>query len=313
MRYYRIEVANPDGSAFATFTSQVNGSPDPGALLVELDIPVTTFAAPSGGDLVRIWGVSLAQISQASDFNGKLIKVYGGMQRGLPLANPAQAGLLTSGVIQALGNWIGTNQYVEFYIFPDGGSATVPKNIVLNWTQGTQLSAALRATLETAFPSLTVSINISDKLAAPVTQLGAYYSMELLATDVKRLSQNLIGGDYTGVDMLIRENAIIVYDGPTIADPLQISFTDLIGQPTWIQLGIMQFSTVMRADIQVGNVVGLPQTQGTTTTGAIFQPKNQSSFQGRFQIDAIRHVGNSRAPDATSWISTFNAHRPLAT
>ena len=44
-------------------------------------------------------------------------------------------------------------------------------------------------------------------------------------------------------------------------------------------------------------------------TAAAASPfRNTSVFQGTFQLEMVRHVGNFRQPDAQSWITTFNAH-----
>jgi hypothetical protein len=103
MRYYRIEI---DGGS-TVFTSYENGQNIPGALQVELDIPVAAMHSPgNAGAFVKIWGVPLSMISQASNLNNKAIKVYGGFQKGLPLANPKQAGLLVQDyTYQSFGNW----------------------------------------------------------------------------------------------------------------------------------------------------------------------------------------------------------------
>jgi hypothetical protein len=94
-RYYRIEI---DGGP--TYTSFNNGVTNPAALQVELDIPVAPFASPaSTGAFVKIWGIPLDDIRQSKDLRFKGIKVFGGFQKGLPLANPAQAGLLVQGYI----------------------------------------------------------------------------------------------------------------------------------------------------------------------------------------------------------------------
>lgn len=308
MRYYRIEIGNTDGSSFAVYTSYVDGSTDPGALQIELDIPVAPYATPLGGALVRIWGVALTVISQASDFNGKSIKVFGGMQKGLPLANPAQSGLLVSGTIfQAFGNWIGTNQTVDFVIVTDGASAATPQNVVINWKKGTKLSDAVASTLSTAAPSLGRNISISPDLVLNADETGFFQSITQFAQYVKKVSADIVGGTYQGVDIVLRESTFSVYDGTTPTPPVQISFNDLIGQPTWIEPLTIQLNCVMRADLSVGDYVKMPQALVTTTQQSLSQYRDSSVFQGVFQIVLIRHVGSFRQPDASAWITTINA------
>ncbi len=116
MRSYDILITQPStGALVQRFTSRdASGRAIPGALNIEWDIPVAPFATPMGAAWVRVWGVSLAQISQSSDLNGMNIQVFGGMQKGLPLANPMQYGLLVQGqIFQAFGNWIDTNQTLQ--------------------------------------------------------------------------------------------------------------------------------------------------------------------------------------------------------
>jgi hypothetical protein len=84
MRYYRITIKKRDGSLFrpaglgvdlagASFSSYIPafggqlGRSDPGALDVELDLPIGPFCLPMGGAFCRVWGVGLKDIGQASD------------------------------------------------------------------------------------------------------------------------------------------------------------------------------------------------------------------------------------------------------
>src|ERR1700678_2618115 len=120
-RFYKIVVGSetatppgggaPSGNQGATFTNQIQGPNGPmcdlGAPQVELEITAYQADNPLGGSFVRIWGVSIQQIAQASDFNGAPISVYAGMQNGLPLAtaDTSQAGLIAQGYVQqAYGN-----------------------------------------------------------------------------------------------------------------------------------------------------------------------------------------------------------------
>jgi len=307
VRYYRIEIG---GSTPITYTSHPNGTFDPNSLQVDIDIPVVPFATPMGQAMVRVHGISLQTISQARDLNGAPIKVYGGMQAGLPLAKPMQSGLLCEGTIfQAFGNWIGTEQTLDLIIVTDGGATQGdPKNLVLNWTKGQVLSEAIQQTLQTAYPAYKTEINISPNLVLTSDASGYYQTIEQLATSIHSLSTSIIGGSYPGVNILLKQGVFVVYDGTSVTDPTPIDFTDLIGQPTWIDAPSIQINTVMRADLEVGDYIKLPTTLVTTTAASLSQARDKSAFQGVFQIDLVRHVGSSRQPDARSWISTFNAH-----
>lgn len=309
MRYYRIEVSGDDGTVTNTYASFVNGATDLGALQVELDIMVTTQATPIAAS-IKIWGVSLQTIAQASDFNGKQIKVYAGMQKGLPLANPAQAGLVVQGTIyQAFGNWVGTSQWVEFIVVTNGAALGQKLNITMNWKKGAALADAIRQTLSIAAPDYKLNIAISAKLVLGSDETGVFQNMAQFAQYVKDTSIAILGKDdmtYQGVNILVAEKAFTIFDGTTQSAPKQIAFTDLIGQPTWIDPATIQVIAVMRADLSPGDYVQLPPAQTTTTAASQSQFRDKSVFQGAFLVSEVRHVGNFRQPDAQAWVTAMN-------
>src|SRR5215469_10541291 len=102
-RYYEINVAGtpPDITTSAIepatnnpslyVASAPNGTNDPNALQVELDLFASNFATPIGNNsTITIHGVPLSMIQQAAVFTGATITVKGGMQGGLPLAQSIQ-------------------------------------------------------------------------------------------------------------------------------------------------------------------------------------------------------------------------------
>jgi hypothetical protein len=313
MRFYDIQIG---GDYPIQYTSFVNGvGPDPGALKVELDIPVAPFATPFGNPWVRIWGISIQQISQAAQLDGAPISVYGGMSPGLPLAQAAfndhQQGLLAKGTIfQAYGNWIGTNQTLDLILLANSNQVNA-LNIVLNWKKGAALGPAIQNCLQTALPNTPINMAISPNLVLSRDDVGPYTSFEALGQHIKSVTQPILGGSYPGVDISLRNGQFYVYDGtyPAGAPTAKaINFYDLIGQPTWIEFPTIQFSTVMRADLSVGSIITLPPGQFTTTTASQSQFRQKTAQQGKFQIVAVHHVGNSRAPGASNWITVFNAN-----
>lgn len=310
MRYYRIELTNPtSGAALKTYTSFVNNQTLPGALDIELDIPVVPFALPDGEGYIKIWGVSLAEISQASDLNGAAIKVYAGMQAGLPLANPKQAGLIAQGyVLQAFGNWINTEMSLDFILTASPTKVT-PVNIVFDWKKGTPLSTAITNTLSTAYPDFsTPVVSINPNLVLKNDEPGAYQNLVQLAKYIKQKSASIVGGDYPGVDIRLTEKTFYVYDGTTEKKPTQIAFRDIIGQPTWIGPTSVQVKCVMRADIQVLDYIKFPAAQVTATQQPLAQLVNQKlTFQGTFRVTKTRHVGHARQADAASWVTVIDA------
>jgi hypothetical protein len=337
VRYYKIVITDPSsGKVYqppgfagllsdASYTSFVSvpgltgiGSTLPGAWDIELDIPVIDAATPQGFPTLRVWGISIQEINQATDLVGKNIAIFGGMQKGLPLAKPQQSGQLVAGTIfQAFGNWIGTDMTLDIVVMPGtstgsqvGGVGTlaVPKNIVLTWPAGQTLATALKNCLSTAFPSATVNISISDKLVRPGDEGHAVPTLQQLAQFCRQTSFDIIkDAGYAGVSILPagNNNTIYVFDGTgTKGNATAIAFEDMIGQPTWLEAGMISVKTVMRADLQVQQQVTLPQALITNTQIANSSLINQKlTFQGGFFVQTLRHVGRYRQPSADAWVT----------
>jgi hypothetical protein len=327
-RYYKIAVSAADPNGLGTggsgqgWTNQVNGKSDPNAQQVELDIPVAGYAQPAGPALphIRVWGVGLAAVNQAASFfdaqgNGAAISVYGGMQTGLPLASAAagQAGLLVSGtVFQAFANFQGINQTLDLVIQPGppGGTQDQPAGLSFKWKKGTQLSAVIKQALAQAYPGVTANVNVSSALVLPADEAGVYGTLPQFGNYIKQVSQQILGGNYSGVDIVANNGVFNVFDGTNVRSPKPIKFQDLVGQVTWIGPFEITWNTVMRSDIAVGDVVALPsvaQFQSVTTQATQSQSRSQPAFQGSWLVSFVRHIGNSRAPDASAWITNFRA------
>lgn len=311
MRYYDIIISKPDSNEVVKrYTSYANGKNIPGALNIILDIPVVAFASPMGAGYVQIWGIGIADISQASDLNNMSIAVYAGMQKGLPLANPQQAGLIVQGTIfQAFGNWVNTEQTLDLVIQPSTGSARAPKNLILNWKKDTPLSEAIENVLSTAFPDYKRKINISPDLKLSQNEQGYYQNLTQFAQYIKQVSKDIRKNqDYAGVDIMLTQTEFTVSDGTTVNTPKKIAFQDMIGQPTWINPLAVQVKFVMRADLHIGDSIQFPQAVATVSQQGNSPFLNAKSiFQGVFQINQIRHVGNFRQSDAASWVSTVDS------
>lgn len=331
MRYYRLVISDPtSGNVItppgfdgllggASYTSFINGQTLPGAWDVELDIPVIGQATPQGQALARVWGISQQEISQANDLNGKNIAIYGGMQKGLPLAKPRQAGLLVQGFIfQAFGNAIGVDRTLDLVIMagsgqaPNQGTGTLaaPKNLVLNWLAGSPLAAALTTTLQTAFPGYIVNVNLNSGIVRPNDEVGFFPTLEQLAQYARETSLDVIKtANYPGVSIVVNGSSISVFDGTgTAGATTQIAFEDLIGQPTWIDAPNISIKTVMRGDLTVGQQIALPKALVTNTAAASSALVNQQvAFQGSFTIVSQRHVGAFRQPSADAWVTVIEA------
>ena len=329
MRFYRIELTNPTTGASVLpaslgglpLTSLLpNGQWNPAALNVEFDIPMAYKAAPAGQALVTIWGLGIAaiqsawglglQVPGAGASQGTLIRVFGGMSKGLPLANPAQQGPLVIGqVVQAYGNWIGTDQTVVLVIAAPSGTQFEPKKFVLNWPAGQPLATALRTALSTAFPGIPLRINISPNLVQSHAETGIYPTLNDLSDVALRLSRAIIKTPgYRGVQIVNNGSNVTVTDDIAASTPKAIAFQDMIGQPTWIDPATIQVKLVMRGDLALDDEVTLPPSLVTTTAQAYLSLQDKSTFSGNYKINGIHHYGNYIQPDAASWNTTVNMY-----
>lgn len=317
MRYYTIKITEPNAGPNATplqeFSSFVRNRHVPSALDIEMDVPVTFYADPMGGAFVRIWGIDIQMLRQASNFNGKSIQVFGGMERGLPLAKPRQNGLLAAGTIQqAFGNWIGTDMTLDLVFTAGNTKQNELINGTIDWKQGMALSVAIENTLRVAFPTYEREINISPNLKLPSDQPGFYGTMLQFARFVNEISRSIVqGNDYRGVQILLKEKKFIVLDGTRKTAPRPIEYTDMIGQITWLSSASVSITTVMRADLQSGDYVNLPPFLGITVPQSFSQARISESFKGVWQITSVRHTGRFRFPSATSWVSVIEAVGPI--
>lgn len=303
-----------------TFTSHPNGKlqpPDPGALNLELDFPIAPMHTPQGGGTLRLSGVGLRMLGQSTNLSGQRIVVSGGMGKGLPLANPGQAGIILQGQVwQPFGNWRGTEQTLDLIVFPS--SLTPDGGIVFDWKPGQALKDAILSTLSQAFPDYTPNVNVAPlQIANGQPQQGHYDSLAGFAQALHDITQPIgtpLYKDYPGVTAVTDGKTIFVYDRTAPKRTVQLAFQDLIGQPVWLDPATITFQTVMRADIGVADNVLFPTGvfapyAQTTAAAAVPNAPAQSKtvFQGTFNVLEMQYFGNFRQPDAESWNTTFRA------
>lgn len=307
--------------------SSLVGKPNPSALHCEFDLPLTGADALQGPGTFRIFGLGVRALAQASNLNPirsngvfqfKTWTLRAGMSAGLPLANPSQANVLAGGIVyQAFGNWEDVNQTLDL-ILQNGPGPVLTTAISWNWAKGQSLTSALQQMFAQAFPGYTASINISENLAAPSTQTGVYQNIGAFAKWLlgytKSLGSQQYGSGYPGVTIIPKNNGITVIDGTLTQNTVPLAFQDLIGQPTWISSSEITFATVMRGDINVGDMVTFPT--GTMAPFALTTPEaavpdapatSSTSFQGSFVVNEIHHYGALREPQASSWSTVFKA------
>lgn len=320
MRFYDI-VLKKDGKVFVppsmqgmgfkdvSFSSRTSGRlPNPSALDCTINISAFFISAPRDGALVRLSGVSLADIAQVTHLVDYDIEVYAGMLDGyLPLSKHYGNDLLVRGVVwQTSGNWEPNNTTLDIYIGtptlrnPTLGAGTAV-NLAFNWPLGTLLKEALEKFLNQSYgysPSnpkgAQIKIAISDELRARSQFPATFDSFLAFAQQLQRYTRDsfrtikrLDNSPYRGVKMVWRDNTIIASDG-TVASPtggsahtqnspLPIHFTDLIGQPVWKTANELVFKTIMRGDIELDDYISLPSWLNSpyvTTTGGTQQAPN---------------------------------------
>ncbi|EEP7970147.1 hypothetical protein HCL06_001715 [Salmonella enterica] len=342
MRYYDIKIFYPpqyppDPNAdtrkiYRHYTSLKNGVHNPGSLMVEFDILRFGESTPQGETTITIWGIIPQEMQQArQNMFGMPIEVSVGMSKGLPLANAGKSGLVLKGVIwQALGNWQGTELRLDLIVTVSPVSHVdpfplAPINLTLPWNKGQKLSDALFDCFRT-LGGYTFSISISDRLVNNYDN-GMYCgSLSDLAVYLNTFSKSIIKDkNYAGVEIAVVDgNEIRVYDNDFDAHrakkpeesaayrrdhPTQLQFTDLIGQPTWIKYNTVSVPCVMRGDIQVGDYILMPKESRPIIQAASYsQFRDESAFKGLFQVTLVRLLGNSRQPDANSWVTVLEAN-----
>jgi len=329
VRYYEIKITDPanPGSKPQIYTSWVNNKNDPGALNIRFSFRLVDFASKSAS-VVAIYGIPIQSISNAHNLNGKNVAISAGFKQGLPLASPAQAGLILQGFIaQAYGNWIGNEMSLNLIILPGTlpgpssasspmpptGSMEDPINGRFDWLAGTQLSTSITNFLTAAFPAYpTPYVSISPNLVINHDEHAVYHTLSGFADWVGSYSQSIINKpSYQGVKIrLLPGNNFNVTDGTTTNKTVNIEFRDLIGQPTWLGPGKISFKCPMRADINAGNDVVLPKGTFPVATPekvtADWNIRNSSLQQGTFNVVEVQHFGDFRQPSADAWVSVFS-------
>lgn len=323
-----IEATGSKGLHFQTHPNGLNARPDPGALYTIFDLPVSTFNVALDQAYLEIRGVDIATINQASNLQGAQITVKGGMGKGLPLADPSQAGTLISGsVYRAYGNWIGTdmtlNLLIQPFTEPVTGSTYPP--FVWHWAIGQDIQDAITYTITHAMSGYTCDfLKMKNTFMGVSDHAGIYSDITAFAAVLQSdsIAANNVKG-YRGIRFYVNGKTFYFYDTADETNPVKVKFQDLVGQPTWLgpyPYPNIMIQTVMRGDISVGDVITMPDFNqsgsnqvltgyGTIapTNQYITSPKNRSLFTGNFEVTSIRHIGDSRNPDGSSWVTVIEA------
>ena len=319
---------NPNGSGYTA------GSPtdkfDPGALDIQFQITetsLTTFDTSAGGVAITIQGVDITTINQASNLRGRTVSLQAGMGVGLPLSNPTQTGEILRGtVLSSVGNWSETDLSLTIYVIPyivppeRWGIAIAPEltptdtqpvdNLQFHCQKGADLLEATKVALNHAATNYKVTTQITGPIPCPRDILGIYHSLKDLCIGIGRVWRETTGKD---VFISIKGQSFSLATADNTSTPVKIKFEELMGQPTWNGPVDMTFTTAMRGDICVGDLVELPNIgQGglilAQSEAAIFATRNHSLFAGVYRVRTITHLGQFRSPDGFQWASTFTCY-----
>ncbi|QDH14160.1 hypothetical protein E3E12_08115 [Formicincola oecophyllae] len=296
---------------------------DPGAL----DIAFTLGSmdqAVSAATKVTLHGVGAETVQRAARLEGKFVTLRGGMGRGLPHSDPKTAGLLLRGVIiTATGKAEGTAQYLELYINPilEPPASTA---ITARARKGTSLQGALAMGLGQAYgkvrgykpPTFLVAKDVETTMDVTVT--GRKISE--FAKQMARACRNEGVAPWTLYNM--PDGSFLVTDGAKAQPhPVRTIKPDvLLGRPTMAGPGQMNFTTALRADIALNDLVllaggGAAETvnQGTVLKAFTGNPqpcgRHSNALAGQWMVVGVEHVGHFRSTDGMQWASTFTCRR----
>lgn len=319
MRYYEIKISpselSPTSFTPIVYSSLTRDRKDNGAALsVDIDIFQTWYSQPAQNGFVTIKGVNFAQINQSANFNFARIQIYVGMSKGLPYANQKQAGLIIDGtILQSFGNWLGNDVSLNLVIVPATYNANQKINLTFDWKKGVSLTDAVKATLKIAYPDIPVNGQFTKDLIYPQNSGGQYKNLLSFSKEVERLSKQVIKDEnYFGAQISSTPSGFLLFDGTTTETKTNnIAFTDMVGNLTWKNLVTINAKLIMRSDLNVGDYIVFPKGSPVLNIVNNFsQYRNNISFQGKFIITSIRHVGSSRQADGNSWCTVVDAVIP---
>jgi hypothetical protein len=324
MRYYEITISPSDQTTVSfepiTFSSlNKDGSFNGSALGIDIDIFQASYNQPAQNGYIKIKGVDFRQIGQTAYLNFAKIKVSLGMSKGLPYAKEQQKGLVIDGtILQCFGNWIGTEVSLDLVIGPATYNPNATVNLTGTWTQGDTLEKVVRTMLSNAYKDKNnVSVPINGSFGANLkyteTRALSYPNLQAFSKQVYDFSKQIEKSpNYLGAQITSTATGFYLFDGVlSTQKDKRIEFEDIIGNLTWRDVATIQAKTTMRADLNLGDIISFPKgTPALNVVNNYSQYRNDLSFQGKFQITQLRHVGSSRQPDGNSWCTVIDAVIP---
>ena len=305
---------------------------DPGALDIQFQFTensLTTFDTSSGAASITIRGIDIATVKAAENLRGKTVSLYAGMGRGLPLSKPEQSGeILLGTVMSSVGNWEGTDLSLTLYVLPyivppeQWGTPIAPgltpteqqqpvDNLQFHCRWGEDLTIATKQALKAAATNYHVEFKIPNAVRlASREYTGRYHSLKDLCIGIGRIWKESEGLDLA---ISIRSNSLVVTTDDHTKKAAKVPFEELMGQPAWNGPAEISFTTALRADICVGDLVELANISEAglimaQNSAAIFALRQHSLFAGTYVVRTISHLGQFRSPDGLQWASTFTCY-----
>lgn len=232
---------------------------------------------------------------------------------------------------QVLGNWQGTELRTDLIVTAGAVSAVnpaplAPINLTLPWNKGIKLSVALTQCFQNMGGDYRYSISISDRLVNNYDSNMFCGSLSELAAKLKSLSRNIIRDDkYSGVEITVvngKEIRVFDNDFDNHIDkdskkkrqlPQPKSNPDSVyrfGRST--DVGAIwhgQYSLRHAQRHSGGDYVRMPEKLRPMIQAPSYsQFRDDAAFTGDFLVSSVRLLGNSRQPDANSWVTVINAH-----
>ena len=346
MRYYSVTFTPTDGRKLSIpvrFSSHdENGLFNPGCLEVEFEIINAWGHVFASQTHLRIHNPTLDMIRYARQYNGCACEIRGGFKRGLPLANPDQAGLIGYGQVQnCFANWLGTDMVLDFLLLPSIEFGSPDLNYSANTGPGSPfpyqfkwggegnaktLLEAIQNTFKPQGITVTGSISPKTEIAPQTPIIDVRYSFQGFSELINQLSLSVVdpanyrrngqGGNfqgYLGVSLtyLPGSKTVLAWDGATPQGAINLQPQDFIGQPTWLNAqGFLQSVHPMRADINLGFSVQYPKNLPTIASPAYISAGRfllVSPSGGSLAVQQVRHVGRFRDQSPTGWATYVDA------
>jgi hypothetical protein len=270
---------------------------------------VPAAGSPNQGTPNLGGGVSQSSVGAQASGRIRTLRSRLSQRPTVALADAGSSAIAPSG--GGLGSAGGIVQQAFQMLFGGGGWNQVPQNIIHNMQPNQLLKDAIKQTMNTAFPQAKLNIAISPNLKLGYQDAGVYENMDQYSAYLRALSFSILGSgnNYQGIKVTPQENSVNFHDGTSPLGSATLQFYDLIGQPTWTGRQSIVIKTVMRSDIHIGWHITLPPNTLMTMTGEAAGLSGQQSgrltFQGTFLVTKVLHIGDSRNPDGSAWVTNF--------